>query len=85
MSRFSVLSAITAFVVLAMLAACNAGVRASVRAQSGPVPGPAVDATLASGKGEQSLVVAGGCFWGIQGVFSRVKGVTNATSGYSGG
>ena len=31
------------------------------------------------------MVVAGGCFWGIQAVFQHVKGVTNATSGYSGG
>jgi peptide-methionine (S)-S-oxide reductase len=30
-------------------------------------------------------VVAGGCFWGVQGVFQRVKGVTNAVSGYAGG
>lgn len=85
MSRFLVWNAITGLVVMAMLAACNAGTPASVRAQSSPVPGPAVDAALARTKGEQSMVVAGGCFWGIQGVFARVKGVTNATSGYSGG
>ncbi len=85
MSRFLVWNAITGLVVMAMLAACNAGTPASVRAQSSPVPGPAVDAALARTKGEQSMVVAGGCFWGIQGVFARVKGVNNATSGYSGG
>jgi peptide-methionine (S)-S-oxide reductase len=33
----------------------------------------------------QSVVVAGGCFWGIQEVFEHVKGVVSATSGYSGG
>ena len=30
-------------------------------------------------------MLAGGCFWGIQGVFAHVKGVTNVVSGYSGG
>jgi peptide-methionine (S)-S-oxide reductase len=49
------------------------------------VPAPVVDASLASSKGEQTAVVAGGCFWGIQAVFQHVKGVISATSGYSGG
>ena len=40
---------------------------------------------FATSKAEQTAVVAGGCFWGIQAVFQHVKGVTNATSGYSGG
>jgi peptide-methionine (S)-S-oxide reductase len=33
----------------------------------------------------ETIVVAGGCFWGVQGVFQHVKGVTEAMSGYSGG
>ncbi|MBZ5721335.1 MAG: peptide-methionine (S)-S-oxide reductase MsrA [Acidobacteriia bacterium] len=49
------------------------------------VPSPQVDASLAKSKGEQTAVVAGGCFWGIQAVFQHVKGVIHATSGYSGG
>jgi peptide-methionine (S)-S-oxide reductase len=48
-------------------------------------PTPAMDAPLAASKGEQTAIVAGGCFWGIQAVFQHVKGVVNATSGYSGG
>ncbi len=48
-------------------------------------PSPAVDASLAASKGEQTAVVAGGCFWGVQAVFQHVKGVISATSGYSGG
>jgi peptide-methionine (S)-S-oxide reductase len=44
-----------------------------------------VDAQLAKAKGQQTAVVSGGCFWGIQAVFAHVKGVTNATSGYAGG
>jgi peptide-methionine (S)-S-oxide reductase len=35
--------------------------------------------------GTQTAVLAGGCFWGIEGVFERVKGVTSVESGYSGG
>jgi len=49
------------------------------------IPDPAVDETLASQKGQETVVVSGGCFWGVQAVFQHVKGVTSATSGYSGG
>jgi peptide-methionine (S)-S-oxide reductase len=49
------------------------------------IPSPIVDASIAIGKSEQTAVVAGGCFWGIQAVFQHVKGVISATSGYSGG
>lgn len=62
-------------------AACNA--RASGAA--GPVPAAAVDAQRAAASGRQTMVLAGGCFWGIQAVFQHVKGVISATSGYSGG
>jgi len=48
------------------------------------VPRPAVD--VATGKETSSAaLVAGGCFWGVQGVFQHVKGVTSAVSGYAGG
>ena len=49
------------------------------------VPYPSVDAALAGSKSDQTAVLAGGCFWGIQAVFQHVKGVNSATSGYSGG
>lgn len=49
------------------------------------VPNPTLDAPLATTKGEETAVVAGGCFWGIQAVFQHLKGVKRATSGYSGG
>jgi len=49
------------------------------------IPNPSVDAPLAPAKGQQTAVLAGGCFWGIQAVFERLKGVIRATSGYSGG
>ena len=47
------------------------------------IPPPAVDAP-ASG-GIQTAVIAGGCFWGVQGVFQHTAGVVNAVSGYAGG
>ena len=49
------------------------------------LPDPAVDAPLASKSDKQIAVIAGGCFWGVQAVFQHVKGVKDATSGYSGG
>src|SRR5947209_7586989 len=39
----------------------------------------------AGGSGTKTAVFAGGCFWGVQGVFQRVEGVTSAVSGYAGG
>jgi peptide-methionine (S)-S-oxide reductase len=49
------------------------------------LPDPVVDAPNTAAHTEQTAVVAGGCFWGIQAVFQHVKGVNRATSGYSGG
>jgi peptide-methionine (S)-S-oxide reductase len=47
------------------------------------VPAPAVDETASGGK--EVAIFAGGCFWGVQGVFQHVKGVDSAVSGYAGG
>jgi peptide-methionine (S)-S-oxide reductase len=49
------------------------------------IPDPAVDEKLASHSGQETLVLAGGCFWGVQTVFKHVKGVIRSTAGYSGG
>jgi peptide-methionine (S)-S-oxide reductase len=46
-------------------------------------PNPAVDSAPLTGK--QTAVLAGGCFWGVEGVFERVKGVTDVVSGFAGG
>lgn len=48
------------------------------------IPPPAVDNPKAAGN-TQTAVLAGGCFWGVQAVFQRLKGVQQAVSGYSGG
>jgi peptide-methionine (S)-S-oxide reductase len=54
---------------------------------SGPVVRPHVAAgpAYAAGRGEETAVFAGGCFWGVQAVFQRVRGVRRAVSGYAGG
>jgi peptide-methionine (S)-S-oxide reductase len=49
------------------------------------IPTAAVDALKAGASGPQTIVLAGGCFWGVQAVFQHVKGVTRAVSGYAGG
>jgi len=49
------------------------------------VPDPAVDDQPAAAKGERTLVLAGGCFWGVEAVFEHVKGVKDVWSGYAGG
>jgi peptide-methionine (S)-S-oxide reductase len=48
------------------------------------LPGPAVDENRSDKKSE-TVVLAGGCFWGVQAVFDAVKGVTSTVSGYAGG
>jgi peptide-methionine (S)-S-oxide reductase len=58
---------------------------ATARAVEGmALPAPVVDAPLAAGA-PQTAVLAGGCFWGVQGVFQHVKGVRRVLSGYAGG
>ena len=49
------------------------------------VAAPAAKVVANEGKGLKTAIFAGGCFWGIEGVFSHVKGVTSAVSGYHGG
>ena len=48
-------------------------------------PAPAVDSAPVTGKQTATAVLAGGCFWGVEAVFERLKGVSNVVSGFSGG
>ena len=66
--------------IIAAMWACS-----SATASATTVPDPVLDAPLAKAKGEQTAVLAGGCFWGVEAVFEHVKGVTDVRSGYSGG
>ena len=49
-----------------------------------PIPAPVMDEPNTGAKHE-TAVFAGGCFWGVQTTFQRLKGVTATTAGYSGG
>jgi peptide-methionine (S)-S-oxide reductase len=49
------------------------------------IPAATLDMPASADAGPQTIVVAGGCFWGVQGVFEHTKGVIQAVSGYSGG
>ena len=49
------------------------------------VPAPAMDEPAVRTTGLQTVVLAGGCFWGVQAVYQHTKGVTQAVSGYAGG
>jgi peptide-methionine (S)-S-oxide reductase len=72
-----------ALLVLPLVAwALNTGRTAE---QAVVIPAPTVDAAAPAGAGLQTVVLAGGCFWGVQAVFQHAKGVTAAVSGYAGG
>lgn len=71
---------VAAIFLLAVSIGCS-----SVIASDVPIPDAAVDAPLISVKGEQTAVLAGGCFWGVEAVFEHVKGVSHVKSGYAGG
>jgi len=49
------------------------------------IPAPVMDEPVAPGETQKVAVLAGGCFWGVQGVFQHVEGVSSAVSGYAGG
>ncbi|MUL77146.1 peptide-methionine (S)-S-oxide reductase MsrA [Mycolicibacterium sp. CBMA 226] len=57
----------------------------SSAAATGKLPDPRYDETIVASSRPETAVFAGGCFWGVQGVFQHVKGVINAESGYAGG
>ena len=67
--------------VAAIAAAPALSLRAAEPAVSIPAPAMTEPSTATS----ETVVLAGGCFWGVQGVFQHVKGVTSAVSGYAGG
>jgi peptide-methionine (S)-S-oxide reductase len=54
-------------------------------ASNAPIPAAKDDVSLAATSSRATAVFAGGCFWGTQAVFERVKGVVETTAGYSGG
>jgi peptide-methionine (S)-S-oxide reductase len=67
------------------LAVCLTTIGCAPSAVSAPIPAPKQDVALAAAPGKQTAIFAGGCFWGTQSVFERVKGVVDTTAGYAGG
>jgi peptide-methionine (S)-S-oxide reductase len=80
-SQFSRLSLCAAVGALAIAAFAIAPSRAAEDAVI--IPAPASDVKAADGM--QTAVLAGGCFWGVQGVYQHTAGIINAVSGYAGG
>jgi len=72
----------------ALLGVCLAGPFGGPVAKGADIdrrlPAPLVDETP-NGSGTETVILAGGCFWGVQGVFQHVRGVVEAVSGYDGG
>ena len=76
---------LSALLMSVLLVAAGAGIalRGSAAEVAHMIPAPVVDGAPAATS--EVAVFAGGCFWGVQGVFQHVNGVTNAVSGYAGG
>jgi peptide-methionine (S)-S-oxide reductase len=65
--------------------ACLAFLSAVFMLSAAEFPAPAVDIPAPAAKQTASVVLAGGCFWGVEAVFERLKGVTDVVSGFAGG
>jgi peptide-methionine (S)-S-oxide reductase len=85
-TRFSRLAR-PALVATALLALAGVAFRISPSAaeEGRVIPAPALDQPATQDDGPKVAIIAGGCFWGVQGVFQHVEGVSNAVSGYAGG
>lgn len=82
--RKIVLNPVATAVSLAVAGALLACTPVAAGSSVNLVPAPAADIPLGTGAA-QIAVLSGGCFWGVQGVFAHVKGVTRVVSGYAGG
>jgi peptide-methionine (S)-S-oxide reductase len=78
--RAHLLSSFLTFGVTILLGGCSVGA-----SPSAPIPAAKVDVSLTTAAGRETAVFAGGCFWGTQAVFERLKGVIQTTVGYAGG
>jgi peptide-methionine (S)-S-oxide reductase len=76
MLKESVLYTLPAMLVMASVA---------IAGTKQPFPGPTVDISAATAQGNQTAVLAGGCFWGMEAVFERLRGVHKVVSGFAGG
>jgi peptide-methionine (S)-S-oxide reductase len=83
-SSFKRSSSFPALILIGLLSTAAFFVTRSTAEEARAVPTPTID-EQAGGKTSEVAVIAGGCFWGVQGVFQHVAGVTNAVAGYAGG
>lgn len=79
MLKYAFLASFVGLLASAIIACSSANASATA------IPDPAFDTPLAKARSEQTAVLAGGCFWGVEAVFEHVKGVNDVKSGYSGG
>jgi peptide-methionine (S)-S-oxide reductase len=79
--RFQMKKTIMAVALAAFGLSCGANADAVNKA----IPAPALDTPAAEATRSQVAVLAGGCFWGLQGMFEHVRGVSRVVAGYSGG
>ena len=70
----------SALLLSGAMLACNKAAASAVA-----IPDPILDETIRNTSQKQTIVLAGGCFWGVEAVFEHVKGVTDVRSGYAGG
>lgn len=73
------------FAAAAALLICSAAPLAQAASPANALPVPKIDVSTATAGKTETAVLAGGCFWGVQGVFEHVKGVKKVYSGYAGG
>ena len=86
LSTWTLRAALTGAVAAAVLAVAPAlWTPSATAAQGAPVAAALLDVAPSKDGKLQTAIVSGGCFWGVQGVFQHVKGVTQAVSGYDGG
>jgi peptide-methionine (S)-S-oxide reductase len=82
LKSLSIVGVLAALILAVALAWPGTGATASALK---PVPAAGFDNPKASKPGTETMVVAGGCFWGVQAVFRSIRGVVSSTSGYAGG
>jgi len=71
--------------LLVVLPAILIGASCALAGPKETFPDPAIDIPASAAHGKQTAVLAGGCFWGVEGVFERLKGVKDVVSGFAGG
>src|SRR5262245_55351505 len=82
--RFRGLTATRMLVIAGIVSLAAIAVRSAQGEKARIIPPPSVDEPAGQSRSE-TAVFAGGCFWGVHGVFQHVKGVSRALSGYAGG